>query len=336
MNESLEREGELQRQLRRTKESLISVALRLQVAIKVSQEDEITITSLQAQANESKTREIASERMAQEAGEMITSLTYEINLLKRKLKLLEEKANASQPHGSRDTYKIADMEVDAMKSKSKHSFDKGNIGSEIMESATPFDQWKMNQFIFSPDTPAASDNYDEKVVQMLLAATSEVTDVINRPTKNSIIKRRDFSTLKPISNVNSSNGANIYETVDINFLDNPELPSFKALGIGSLVKKSVSTDPLFFLDSSAPTMWGSSKNKIDRNNMARNNIWNATSNSNVNLSHSLPSQGNMQSSVASDTARRNTNINTHKSLRHSNNSIETKQKANHGINSIIV
>ena len=66
---------------------MISVALKLQVAIKVSQDDSVLISSLKTQAHESKTKEIAAERMALEAAEMITSLTYEINALKRKFKI---------------------------------------------------------------------------------------------------------------------------------------------------------------------------------------------------------------------------------------------------------
>jgi hypothetical protein len=52
--DSLERESELQRQLRRMKESLVAVALRFQVAAKVAKDDETTIAALRKETEEAR------------------------------------------------------------------------------------------------------------------------------------------------------------------------------------------------------------------------------------------------------------------------------------------
>jgi len=277
--DSLEREGELQRQLRRTKESLISVALRMQVAIKVAEEDEATIAQLQAQATESRTKEILANRMAQEAAEMVTSLNFEINLLKRKLKIAEGDRNGS-PQGNQNdsvqqmSHAMADDEVDNM------------MGTIRPEQAVTFDRWKMDQFLFAPDTPAASEQHDKQVVQMLLnATTQDFHDTFTKPTKptkSGIAKMRRGGTattaaamkglknagksgspLKPLTSANSRGvdlkgntmgttlgGSDIYETIGVSFLENPEVvPNFNEIG-------APREEKTFFLDRSASSMWG--------------------------------------------------------------------------------
>ena len=72
-----------------------------------------------------------------------------------------------------------------------------NIGGDP-SSATPFERWKMQQFLYSPDTPAASENHDKQVVDMLtMAATSAYNEKrsVTRPTKTIIAKMTKPLTL---------------------------------------------------------------------------------------------------------------------------------------------
>lgn len=77
-------------QLRRTKESLVAVALRLQVAIKVTQEDEYAISLLQQEIAEARANALLSNRQASVAAETIAALNLEISSLKRRLRAIEK------------------------------------------------------------------------------------------------------------------------------------------------------------------------------------------------------------------------------------------------------
>lgn len=292
LSDSLERESELQRQLRRTKESLISVALRLQVAIKVSKEDEITIASLQTQALDARTKELLANRQAHEAAEMINSLTLEINALKRKLKAHSdaeksqlEKINAQNNQMQNE---IADFEVDEM--NEQKDMDKiipltnaAVLGdNKPPATATPFERWKMNQFLYSPDTPAAAANHDKHVVDMLLeAATAEFDDDIHRPTRSGIAKysRRSLTPmgLKPLLKSASAQGglkqstilgADIFENLAAEFLKTSDPDAH-------YIPSHHKPDQTYFLSKSQPAaMWGQGQ-RFDKTNMGRMNLWTA-------------------------------------------------------------
>ena len=227
---------------------------------------------------------------------MITSLTYEINALKRKFKINDDKSSQSQ-QANRNIYKVADTEVDEMMS-SPSPTNKSRSGRltrrvecvAVPESATPFDEWKMSQYIFSPDTPAASLNHDKSVVEMLLATTtSELlrpttnNNDIDRPTINSISKRRHRQGDSSFSPQSSSpeqspyaKGTNIYETAKADFLDAPYMP-FNMLTVG-MERAVISSDPfqptpMIAAAAAATTMWGGDVVRPDRDNLGRLNIW---------------------------------------------------------------
>lgn len=268
------------------------MALKLQVAIKVSQDDSVLISSLKTQAHESKTKEIAAERMALEAAEMITSLTYEINALKRKFKINDNdnKLSSQSQQANRNIYKVADTEVDEMmsspspSSKSRSSRLTRRVECvAVPESATPFDEWKMTQYIFSPDTPAASLNHDKSVVEMLLATTTSELRLndIDRPTINSISKRRtrqgdSFSPQKSSpEELTYAKGTNIYETAKEDFLDTPYMPLFNMLTVG-MERDVISPDsfqPTPIAATTSAVMWGGDAVRPNRDNLGRLNIW---------------------------------------------------------------
>lgn len=187
INDSLERESELQRELRRTKESLVSVALRLQVAIKVAQEDEYTIASLQQEVADARKEAIVSNKQATLAAEMTAQLNLEISALKRKLKSLEAEKIAAGPNPN----VLSDAEVNSMMSNDLINISLlPNIGGDP-NKATAFEKWKIQQFLYSPDTPAASESHDKHVVDMLTMAATSANHKkrdITRPTQTLIAK----------------------------------------------------------------------------------------------------------------------------------------------------
>ena len=128
--------------MRRTKDSLTAVALRLQVAIKVVQDDEQTINQLQNETMELRTNCIASNRQQEEAAELISNLNLTIMTLKRKLKTAEDNKIASQPKPNDQ----ADSEVLGMLAENnsmEYTIPPGTGGN--IETAAPFDRWKMQQ-----------------------------------------------------------------------------------------------------------------------------------------------------------------------------------------------
>lgn len=236
VNDSLERESELQRQLRRTKDSLVNVALRLQVAIKITQEDEATIAQLQNETTELRTNAIVSRKQADEASELAGALNIQILTLKRKIKALEENKAASTPKPN----DLADMEVDAMLGEGLEMYEiPPNTAKGLdMLSPSPFERWKMQEFLYSADTPAASAGHDSHVVNMLVrAATSEMGKKgVDRPTQI--------------------------------FLGKTQLPRSPNKSLPALDR---SKSGGYFLGVEK-TNWGD-KEGFESNNMARHNMW---------------------------------------------------------------
>lgn len=86
LHESIVRKNDYHRQLRRLQESFVSVALRLQVAIRVAQDDELTILSLRKTAEESYNAAAIAEKQNKQAQDLVQTLRLEISSLKRKLR----------------------------------------------------------------------------------------------------------------------------------------------------------------------------------------------------------------------------------------------------------
>lgn len=203
---------------------------------------------------------------------MVGSLNYEINLLRRKLKISEgEKSAANNANENYQmSYAAADAEVDQMLADTTGSFAATKFVDKQQElSATPFEKWKMNQFLFSPDTPAASEEHDKAVVQMLLeASAAQFNDDFRKPTKSGIAKMKRSSShgatslLQPLGTSlgnrshlvsTAEGGANVYETVGAGVLDALDLPPFSAVG-GA---RRGQDEKIYFLDKAASTtMWG--------------------------------------------------------------------------------
>lgn len=95
------------------KESLVAVALRLQVAVKVSQTDEQTTVELRKDCSTARKSALIANKRADAAAEIIQALKIEISSLKRKVKEVELQQDALPEPGSNSQVQnaCADMEV---------------------------------------------------------------------------------------------------------------------------------------------------------------------------------------------------------------------------------
>jgi hypothetical protein len=189
------------------KENLVSIALKYQVAVRISEEDEQTMVFLRKELLEAKTNEKKFEKQAKEAHDLIRSLKTEVNVLKRKLnESVQGELKSNVVHSSRQAkanlkdsvgthaFALADEEVDVMMNRSKSASFLPNSGGERVR-VTPFQQWKIDRFVFTPDTPMASIDHDKHTVDMMAEyATKENTEffsnMLSRPTKSQLGKMR--------------------------------------------------------------------------------------------------------------------------------------------------
>jgi len=208
--ESVEREERHIRQFRQLKEDLVFVALRLQVANQMSALDNYTVGILRNEVTESRRDALIATKQFGEATDAIIGLKREIQSLKRKLKDIqtpEEETdyarheNFSLPMGvgggsamgfggASSFGEEADRAVDRlMTQKIKITLPNGISTSS---KTTSFQEWKMQQFLYAPDTPAASLNHDKAVVDLMFDAATKAQggSLEERFTKSIIAKKR--------------------------------------------------------------------------------------------------------------------------------------------------
>lgn len=95
------------------KESLVAVALRLQVAVKVSQTDEQTTVELRKDCTTARKNALIANKRADAAAEIIQALKIEVSSLKRKLKEVELQQDVLPEPGNNSQHQnnMADVEV---------------------------------------------------------------------------------------------------------------------------------------------------------------------------------------------------------------------------------
>lgn len=194
LHSSLEREAEQNRQLRRIKEQVVAVALRLQVAVKCAQQDEVTTVELRRDASEARLNAAIANKRVEEATEIIQTLKLEISSLKRKVRELQAQDEELPDVNSASLHTLASVDVDKMTFNLENKVKTLRNTGGHPERATPFQQWKMQKFIFTPDTPAGSGEHDKHTVDMLAdAITAETLQNMSRhqyPSQSSVGKLR--------------------------------------------------------------------------------------------------------------------------------------------------
>lgn len=181
------------------------MALQLQVAIKVSQDDEQAISSLLAIAEEAKAKELLARSKAEDATSIVNQLNLEVAALKRRLQVVEsEKFSTESSLSIQNQLALtaeADHEVEVMMAREASVAVPQNVPRRVLQDATPFDRWKMNKLLYSSDTPAASADHDGQVVEMLLEAATMAmqqnspTNPLRRTTVSSVGKIRPGARL---------------------------------------------------------------------------------------------------------------------------------------------
>lgn len=302
----------------------MSVALRLQVQAKVSQGDEFTISQLQNEVAMAKAEAIAAKKQGNEAAEIITSLNLEISSLKRRVKEREKSdsaanKDANNPLNPLNMQDAADEEVDEMMRRGVHGAPFGMALQEDSDAkvalnrdiytrrvkdntidrviSTPFQRWKMEQFLFVPDS-AVDTAFDEqvKLEELLADATAELT------SENFVNKRKKkLSALsKTVHGSSQSRGSTANSLPKMNLYSSAKLSPSKL-------------DSEYFLDAEAPT-WGSDP-KFNRENLGRLNVWMSKDPpSNKKISKNSTSNG-------SSTGAGGSAMKTVKSLRHSTSTL---------------
>uniref|UniRef100_A0A7S0XDC1 Uncharacterized protein n=1 Tax=Chromulina nebulosa TaxID=96789 RepID=A0A7S0XDC1_9STRA len=298
---SIDHENELHSQIRRLKESLVAISLRFHLSVKVIAEDEKTISLLRQEALEGKKEAMIAKKQATEAMDVIQSLRYEIHTLKKLLNENQLKSSSSNDRSSVRRVSIspsknqlgsasptittnqvslgvlADREVDEMFNKLEGQ------SNERSNHATSFQIWKIKNFIYTSDTPSASEFHDDQAVKQLAQAKAiELADQTigelpsHRLTKSSLSRTRP-SISRPQTMSSNSLLDNDFELPNISM--NSIRNNLPASPIGrhnhQHMKEQVTTSKLVnkhFGGVDRVGMWGSDNKLID--DKAKVNIWN--------------------------------------------------------------
>lgn len=262
------------------------------MAIKLAKEDEQTLAQLAAEAEESKARELAATKRADEAVTLIRALTIEVNSLKRQLKTYEvdkiesksDKSSMMSLNQQLAMNDVADAEVEAMLNNTNTSQAAFKDVSQVaLKSATTFDKWKMEHFLFTPDTPGASLNHDKHVVDVLMeSATQELIDDIRmkrtcsslgkvKKLQKRIVNEQDRSKMMAMTArpANDYEGVVLPDAVTGNESHiHSQIPPQQLPPINASEKELVD----FFLSTGVEQKWGN-RPTFDHNNMGRMNLW---------------------------------------------------------------
>lgn len=208
------------------KENLVSIALRFQVAERMAEEDGRTLVSLRKEANEARLNELSAKKQAAEATEIILALRIEVSSLKRAMKEMQADKSfrgtgssagggGTGQDGGAKIFAQADQEVEDMFARSARAHILPNTGGD-MKQLTSFQQWKIQKFLYSPDTPAASENHDRHTVDMMAEAYTKESLLAMRVTKSRVGKLRSSSSASSLKEggLGSGPGGSGWRTAD--------------------------------------------------------------------------------------------------------------------------
>lgn len=153
------------------KETLVMSALKLQVANKIMHEDQQVISSLRKDAAEAKKLAVISSQKEADASMLVESLRVEISTLKRQVREKTDEASSLFSTAAAGLT-VSDAEVDQMMASMNvrpagYSQSFGDTGGSYRvptaRTVTPFQEWKLQQYIWSPDIPRPEDIEAEKM-----------------------------------------------------------------------------------------------------------------------------------------------------------------------------
>jgi len=227
---SVSKESELLRQLNQLQQSFIEVSLKLQVAIKISEDDESTISFLRKEAADARIDGLNAKKQAEDASNTIKDLKMEINILKKKLKeqplhhTNHHSSNNSihdthgHGHGQHNNSHIqqanqesdmanlsvqADKEVDSLMNRYDHM-----PGMSIaLPGMTPFSTWKMQQYLASADIEEDEKVADtEKVKKFATTSLKDFNEIRKKIAEVTLAStnekdKNDKRTLLPTMNI---------------------------------------------------------------------------------------------------------------------------------------
>ena len=219
---SVSKESELLRQLHQLQQSFIEVSLKLQVAIKISEDDESTISFLRKEAADARIDALNAKKQAEDASNTIKDLKMEINILKKKLKEqplhhTNHSSNNHDTHGQHNSHiqqsnqegdmanlsVQADKEVDSLMNRYDHM-----PGMSIaLPGMTPFSTWKMQQDLevedIEEDEKVADTEKVKKFATTSLKDFNEIRKKIAEVTLASTNEKdkNDKRTLLPTMNI---------------------------------------------------------------------------------------------------------------------------------------
>ena len=181
----------------------MTTSLKLQVANKALENDEITIKNLRKDLIEAQKKSEEAMSKQEIAADLIQALRLEIIQLNRRMKdqMNSEDVTHSIPQSA--IFQEADNQVERMMCKKGIQFQPSATPMDTnikvtrfkeprgVNRPTDFQEWKMKKFLWAPDTPAGSENYDSEIVSELLQTSlhpPKGTGILRNTTPSANIK----------------------------------------------------------------------------------------------------------------------------------------------------
>ena len=148
---------------------------------------------------------LTAKKQSDAAADIIDNLRLEVSSLRRKMKDVTANGKPLLPSANYSTststnYNLgvsADLEVDEWMKKGLSIPLPKKTGGNV-EEATSFQRWKIQKFLWTPDTPAASENHEISTVDLLASAATSASlkslAAIEKPTKGGIAKMKSLRT----------------------------------------------------------------------------------------------------------------------------------------------
>ena len=173
---------------------------------------------LRKETEEARIGMLTAKKQSIAAADIIDNLRLEVSSLRRKMKDVTADGKPLLPSANYSTststnYNLgvsADLEVDEWMKKGLSVQLPKKTGGNVDE-ATSFQRWKIQKFLWTPDTPAASENHEIHTVNLLASAATSASlkalAAIEKPTKGGIGKMKSLRTSADYSDSNNKSSS---------------------------------------------------------------------------------------------------------------------------------